>query len=106
MVDRAGRGWEARPGATPGPEGYDQSSQTARAFGDAISRVDNIGEASPLPRAQPTSDIVDSVFVTDRALYRFAHTIVTRRVVERGLLPQRAPFSRGTNGYALNVPLQ
>jgi hypothetical protein len=41
-----------------------------------------------------------------RALYRFAHTIVTRKVVERGLLPQRAPFSRGTSGYALNVPLQ
>jgi len=38
--------------------------------------------------------------------YRFAHTIVTRRVVERGLLPQRAPFSRGTSGCALNVPLQ
>jgi len=32
--------------------------------------------------------------------YRFAHTIVTRKVVERGLLPQRAPFSRGTSGYA------
>jgi hypothetical protein len=41
-----------------------------------------------------------------RALYRFAHTMVTRKVVERGLLPQRAPFSRGTRGYALNVPLQ
>src|SRR5262249_8094637 len=41
-----------------------------------------------------------------RAHYRFAHTIVTRRVVERGLLPQRAPFSRGTSGYALNAPLQ
>jgi len=27
--------------------------------------------------------------------YRFAHTIVTRRVVELGSLPQRAPFSRG-----------
>jgi hypothetical protein len=38
--------------------------------------------------------------------YRFAQTIVTRKVVERGLLPQRAPFSRGTSGYALNVPLQ
>jgi hypothetical protein len=41
-----------------------------------------------------------------RALYRFAHTIVTRRVVERGLLPQRAPFSRRIRGYALNAPLQ
>jgi hypothetical protein len=39
-------------------------------------------------------------------LYRFAHTIVTRKVVELGLLPQRAPFARGTSGYALNVPLQ
>jgi len=65
-----------------------------------------LAKPSPLPRAQPTSDIVDSVFVIGRALYRFAHTIVTRKVVERGLLPQGAPFSRGISGYALNVPLQ
>jgi hypothetical protein len=65
-----------------------------------------LAKPSPLPRAQPTRDIVDSVFVLDRALYRFAHTIVTRKVVERGLLPQRAPFSKGTSGYALNAPLQ
>jgi hypothetical protein len=30
--------------------------------------------------------------------YRFAQTIVTRRVVELGLAPQRAPFVSGTNG--------
>jgi hypothetical protein len=30
--------------------------------------------------------------------YRFAHTIVTRKVVELGLLPQRAPFASGTSG--------
>jgi len=30
--------------------------------------------------------------------YRFAQTIVTRRVVELGLAPQRAPFVRGTSG--------
>jgi hypothetical protein len=41
-----------------------------------------------------------------RARYRFAHTTVTRKVVELGLLPQRAPFARGTSGYALKLPLQ
>jgi hypothetical protein len=30
--------------------------------------------------------------------YRFAQTIVTRRVVELGLAPQRAPFVSGTKG--------
>jgi hypothetical protein len=30
--------------------------------------------------------------------YCFAQTIVTRRVVEFGLLPQRAPFASGTKG--------
>ena len=30
--------------------------------------------------------------------YRFAQTIVTRRVVELGLAPQRAPFVSGTSG--------
>ena len=30
--------------------------------------------------------------------YRFAQTMVTRRVVELGLAPQRAPFVSGTNG--------
>src|SRR5262245_51401721 len=32
--------------------------------------------------------------------------MVTRKVVELGLLPQRAPFARGTSGYALKLPLQ
>jgi hypothetical protein len=31
-------------------------------------------------------------------LNRFAHTNVTRKLVELGLLPQRAPFARGTSG--------
>ena len=30
--------------------------------------------------------------------YRFAQTMVTRRVVELGLAPQRAPLVSGTNG--------
>ena len=30
--------------------------------------------------------------------YRFAQTMVTRRVVELGLAPQRAPFVSGTKG--------
>ena len=38
--------------------------------------------------------------------YRFAQTIVTRRVVELGLAPQRAPFVRGTSGYLVKVPVQ
>src|SRR5262245_65571648 len=32
--------------------------------------------------------------------------MVTRKVVELGLLPQRAPFARGTSGYVLKLPLQ
>src|SRR6516164_4793842 len=32
--------------------------------------------------------------------------MVTRKVVELGLLPQRAPFARGTSGYTLKLPLQ
>src|SRR3954453_24194590 len=33
-----------------------------------------------------------------RPRYRFAQTIVTRRVVELGLAPHRAPFVSGTSG--------
>ena len=36
----------------------------------------------------------------------WADLILTTHLLSLGLLPQRAPVSRGTRGYALNVPLQ
>ena len=70
--------------------------------------VEGLGGDAPIPRrraknpAGPPSGVFRwSVANRDYSLlfhYRLAQTIVTRSVVEFGLLPQRAPFACGTSG--------
>lgn len=43
-------------------------------------------------------DEIVAVLRRSRSNYRLAQTMVTRNVVELGLLPQRAPLARGTSG--------